>query len=162
MRYFGSNPMFSCFDDCLIWFSHCFKLFIICLFHVRLSQRNADMKMFKPFCRLSIRSTHCSKGNEDCFVLMPICFIGAKVSHFDAHCSKAFEKRCICNLPTWSYITKEFQITIDLFVWHHSDQPTTRRTALFVFITARRDIWRLDRKLSDNECYSKYYTKENN
>ena len=72
MRYFGSNLMFFCFDDCLIKFSHCFKLFIICLFHVILSQLNADMKMFKPFCRLSIRSTHCSKGNEDCFVLMPI------------------------------------------------------------------------------------------
>ena len=101
MRYFGSNPMFFCFDDCLIKFSHCFKLFIICLFHVRLSQLNADMKMFKPFCRLSIRSTHCSKGNEDCFVSMPIVSLVQTVSHFNAHCSKAFEKRCTSPpLPT--------------------------------------------------------------
>ena len=129
MRYFGSNPMFFfCFDDCLIKFSHCFKLFIICLFHVRLSQLNADMKMFKPFCRLSIRSTHCSKGNEDCFVSMPIVSLVRTVSHFNAHCSKAFEKRCI---PSYTVLQPSNNLSIYLPVYLSMFPSESRAWTMF-------------------------------
>ena len=61
--------MFLSFDDCLIKFQHCFDMFIICLFHVWLSKPNADMELFKPFCRLFQDPLIVQKGNEDCFAL---------------------------------------------------------------------------------------------
>ena len=93
--------MFKWFNDCLIKYLHCFKLLSFCLFHVRfvstkcnLSKPNADMECSNHFA-------DCLKDppivQKEVKTVSPSWFIVSlvrKVSHFDAHCSKAFEKRC--------------------------------------------------------------------
>ena len=93
MRYFSSKPMFFCFYDCLIKRWHCFKLFIICLFHVRLSHPNADMKCSNSFADCLKDPLIVQKEKQDCFAYGLHCFIGANSVSFGCILFKSIRKK---------------------------------------------------------------------